>query len=97
MPNGYNVPADISEARPYRVLCNYMLRDSSWSVHFVVGQEAVGRWFHYREPGKVLDILRTGGASEEAITQALLDMKRWGRGSTRIDLTAAQWEKLRAG
>jgi len=94
MPPDHTQPEPLSQARPHRVLCNYMLRDSHWSVHFVIGQERIGRWYTYRDVEKVLDILRAGNASPEELAEAMLDIKRWGRGSTRLNLTREQFRKL---
>jgi hypothetical protein len=91
-----NYPGPLTEARPHRVQCNYMLR-TAWHVHFVRQQQLVGRYYDLKSPEAVLDLLRRCAATEEEIAEAMRDMKRWGRGSTHVNLTQAQFDKLQKG
>src|ERR1700678_586983 len=70
-----------------RILANFMLRDT-WSVHCVAQdcKTLVSEWVTVKTDETLLRLLKASGATEQNLIEIQRDMKRWGKGSTFIEV-----------
>jgi hypothetical protein len=71
-----------------QVLVNFMRRDG-WSVHCLAAdcRTVISPWVTIGSDEALLHQLQTSGATPGQMEEVQRDMKRWGRGSTFIEVT----------
>ena len=70
-----------------RILLNFMNRDG-WSVHCLAPdcKTLVSQWITVRTDETLLRLFKASGATPTQMDEIERDIKRWGRGSTLLDV-----------
>jgi hypothetical protein len=80
-----------------RILVNYMLRKDTWFVH-AVGEDAripISPILPVRDQATLIRLLRYVGAGDAEIEEVNVNINRWLRGSTWIELVPGRKNLLR--
>jgi hypothetical protein len=92
----FEVAASPWQTEPMRILINFRHR-SGWSIHCLAPdcKTLVSPWLTVQEDETLLRVLAASGATPAQLDEVVKDMRRWGRGSTFIDINDAGRRLLR--
>jgi hypothetical protein len=84
------------QTEPMRILINFRHR-SGWSIHCLAPdcKTLVSPWLTVQEDETLLRVLAASGATPAQLDEVVKDMRRWGRGSTFIEVNDAGRRLLR--
>lgn len=86
----------LDEPRPYRVLMNFQ-HCNSWTIHFMAEdcKTTLSRFYDLPSLEAMYDLVRRTKPPDGTLEDLESMVRRWSRGSIYLNLTEAQYRKLK--